>query len=148
MDCTAGFRTVPMQGYALHQANLTLPDNFPPIHRLSFDDRRKASFHNTPVRSRALVSASQTELNHWAGCDQKPSPQEFHGSHCEKDAYSPIDAQLYGDLNSSDYPEEIKCYENAHSRSVKYFFGQPNQLRSPQLLTLYPFILIPLSALP
>ena len=124
VDEAVGFRTFLFPGYRLIPCNESLDIKYPPVHRLSFDDRRKIAHHNTSVRSRALVSASSCNIIHWAGCTQEPSQrgnETEEGRHCEKDSvFQPGDCGEIGE-NSTSYPPEIRCYENAHSRLVALF---------------------------
>ena len=138
VDQALGFRTALFPGYATAPANASLHSNFPPIHRLSYDDQRKISHYNTPVRSRALVAATSTDILHWAHCNQetmsvlnldldaddddddddKTSEPKQPDRHCEKDGV--FQSRDFGELGESErsYPPEIRCWENAHSRLV------------------------------
>ena len=136
VDQAMGFRTFHSPGYAMVDANEDLHHDYPPVHRLSYDDKRKISHYNTSVNSRATVSASSADIAHWAFCDQQPSPDlsindddgdatsssATRGArperHCEKETN--FDSRDFGELGEEAgcYPPEIECYENAHSRSV------------------------------
>ena len=143
VDQAMGFRTFLCPGYAMVDANEALHQDYPPVHRLSYDDKRKISHYNTNVTSRATVSASSADIAHWAFCDQQPSPDlslddDNDGDavrdpasssasaaraarpdrHCEKE--TTFDSRDFGELGelAGSYPPEIECYENAHSRSV------------------------------